>query len=169
MRSQIHVLLVSAKAALSAVLAVYVCQPFHLHAVAWAAISAVLVTQPKLHPSFRASMLRFVANIIGALIGFLLYSFLGHTILAMAIGIFVTGIACHFTRMEEVSRPAFAAVVIVVLSGSAIPGSRPIDRVVAVLVGCASALLVGFLFDKLTRLLLPVPEQALSYTSHPTD
>ena len=83
-------------------------------------------------------MLRFIAN----LIGFGLYTLLGHTILAM---------------------------VIVVLSGSAVPGSRPIDRVFAAMIGCICALLVGFLFNKLTRLLFPVLKKMVPHSSQSID
>ncbi|EEF59682.1 FUSC family protein [Pedosphaera parvula] len=176
MRSgHLHALIFSTKAALSAVLAVYVCAPFHLHAIGWAAVSAVIVTQPKLHPSLRASLLRFVANLIGALVGAALFTLLGHNVLAMAIGIILTGIACHFTRINEVNRSAFAAVVIVVLSGGAVPGSGPLDRVFAVMVGCVAALLVGYIFDKSSRRLFPLsrepdlPEKTVSGPSNHAD
>jgi len=118
----------------------------------WAAISAVIVTQPSMHPSVRASLMRVIANVIGACVGAVLAALFGHTLYALAAGVMLTGIICHLNHLDEALRPAYAAVVIVMLNPA--PGNtwfNSLERVYAVVLGCLVSLLVGFLCDKCTR------------------
>ncbi len=142
----------SSKAAVAAVAALLVYGLFNMPGAIWAPISAVIVTQPKLHPSFKASLLRVAANLIGAFIGALASAVAGHTILAMALGVLATGLVCSFARLEDAVRPAFAAVVIVTLSGEPHVWSGSLVRVLGVTIGCVAALAVGFLFDWVGRI-----------------
>jgi uncharacterized membrane protein YgaE (UPF0421/DUF939 family) len=142
----------SAKAAVAAVIAA-LCYKFfgHLPGAPWvAAVSAVLVTQPDLHSSFQASFMRVVANLAGAFGGAALLAATGQPIAAMAIGVMVTGLVCYLLKQDDALRPAFVAVIIVTLIGEDSKWQNSRDRVVAVIVGCICALVVGFLFDKLS-------------------
>jgi uncharacterized membrane protein YgaE (UPF0421/DUF939 family) len=145
--------LFTAKAAISAVLAVLVFDFFGLPGDLWAAISAVIVTQPSLHPSVKASLTRVVAKLIGAFTGAALSTILGQSLLAQAIGVQLTGLICHFTRLDDAARPAYAAVVIVIFATGKSVWSGSLDRVFAVLIGCLCALAVGFVFDKASNTL----------------
>jgi len=148
----IEALFYSGKAAISGVLAVLCFDFLHLQGAMWAAISAVIVTQPGLHPSVRASLMRVIANIIGACVGALFGALIGHTLYGLAAGVVVTGLVCYLTGLEEAVRPAYAAVVILILNPG--PGSTwfsSLERVYAVIIGCLVSLLVGFVFDKSTR------------------
>jgi uncharacterized membrane protein YgaE (UPF0421/DUF939 family) len=150
--AHINAFIFSVKAAAAAVVSVVCFDRTHLPGTAWAAVSAVIVTQPGLHPSVKASMVRVIANLIGAFVGAILSTLLGHTLLSLAIGVMITGMVCHFTNLDDALRPAYAAVVILILTtDSTWFGS--LDRVFAVIVGCASALGVGLLFGKSTDLL----------------
>ncbi len=91
-----------------------------------------------------------IANLIGAFLGAALSTLIGHTLLALAIGIVVTGLVCHFARLDGALRPAYSAVVIVILAGEANRWAGSLDRVFAVALGCLCALAVGFVFDKAT-------------------
>jgi uncharacterized membrane protein YgaE (UPF0421/DUF939 family) len=144
-------LVFSCKAATAAAIALLTYSLFKMPGAIWAPISAVIVTQPKLHPSYKASLSRVAANMIGAFVGALASAAAGHTILAMAIGVLVTGLVCCFARMEDAIRPAFAAVVIVTLNTTnphVWAGS--LDRVMGVAFGCVAALAVAFAFDIVT-------------------
>lgn len=146
-------LIFSCKAAVSAVVAYYSFGLFHLGGVIWAPISAVIVTQPTLHPSIRASLMRVAANTIGAFIGAVLTTLVGYSLLSMAIGVVLTGLVCHFAKLDEAAlRPAYAAVVIVTLSNETPAWFGSMDRVLGVTVGCLSALAVGFVFSKISGL-----------------
>ena len=149
----------SAKAATAAVTAVLGYEFIQLPGAPWvAAVSAVLVTQPNLHSSFQASLMRVIANLAGAFGGALLLVITGQPVVAMAIGVMVTGLVCYFLKQDDALRPAFVAVIIVTLIGEHDKWHSSLDRVLAVIIGCVCALVVGFLFDKLAdafKLLCP--------------
>jgi uncharacterized membrane protein YgaE (UPF0421/DUF939 family) len=140
----------SAKAAVSAILAVLCCHWLHFPQAAWAAVSAVIVTQPGLHPSLRASLMRVIANLIGAFVGAVVSSLGGHSLWALGCGILLTGLMCHLARAGEALRPAFAAVVIVIFTNGAGAWEESMQRVLAVVTGCVAALAVGLMSDKIT-------------------
>lgn len=140
----------SAKAAAAGVMAVLAYKVFHLAGSAWvAAVSAVIVTQPSLHSSVKASLLRVTANLGGAIVGALLSFLIPEPLAAMAVGIMATGLACYALRQDDMLRPAFVAVILVTLAGETAEWQTSLTRVKGVLVGCACALAIGFLFDKL--------------------
>jgi uncharacterized membrane protein YgaE (UPF0421/DUF939 family) len=141
----------SAKAAVAAVASALGYKFFQLPGAPWvAAVSAVLVTQPDLHSSFKASLMRVVANLAGAFGGAALLAATGQPIVAMAIGVLVTGLICYLIKQDDALRPAFVAVIIVTLIGGGNEWHSSRDRVAGVVIGCVCALAVGFLFDKLS-------------------
>ena len=143
----------SAKAASGALIAALSYNFFELPGAPWvAAVSAVLVTQPDLHSSFKASLLRVAANVAGAFGGAALLALIGEPPVAMAIGVMVTGLICYLLKQDDALRPAFVAVIIVTLIGENSKWHNSIDRVFAVIIGCACALVVGISFDKLSGL-----------------
>jgi uncharacterized membrane protein YgaE (UPF0421/DUF939 family) len=143
----------SCKAAIAALIAALAYKFHELPGAPWvAAVSAVLVTQPDLHASFKASLLRVVANLAGAFGGALLLVVIGEPLAAMAIGVMVTGLICYLLKQDDALRPAFVAVIIVTLIGENSKWHSSLDRVVAVIIGCLCALIVGLLFDKISSL-----------------
>ncbi len=150
--SNLDALIFSAKAAVAAVAAVLLFGLTGLTGGVWAAVSAVIVTQPSMHPSVKASLMRVIANLIGASVGAVMSIVLGHQLLSLAVGVVVTGMICHFTKLDEALRPAFAAVVIVILSLDTKGWYGSLDRVLAVFLGCVCALAVGFICDKIATL-----------------
>src|SRR5438067_2042067 len=108
----------SFKAAISAVVSFVCFGLLGLPGASWAALSAVIVTQPTLHPSFRASLYRLAANVVGGGIGAVLASIFGGTVLSLAIGVLLTGLVCHFAHLDDGLRAAYAAVVIVMMTQS---------------------------------------------------
>src|ERR1700761_5264728 len=138
----------SFKAAIAAIVATLSYRYCNLPGSAWVAtVSAVLVTQPDLHASWKASLLRVAANLGGALIGLILLELIGHPLVAMALGIVLTGVVCHWFKLDDALRPAFVAVIIVTLIGDTGKWQQGSDRVLGVIIGCVCALVVGFLFD----------------------
>ncbi len=141
----------SVKAAIAAVAAALGYKFFGFSGAPWvAAVSAVLVTQPSLHSSLKASLMRVIANLAGAFGGAALGVALGHPIVAMAIGVMLTGLICYLLKQDDALRPAFVAVIIVTLSGENAEWKSSMNRVVGVVIGCVFAMVVGFLFDKLS-------------------
>jgi uncharacterized membrane protein YgaE (UPF0421/DUF939 family) len=141
----------SAKATIAAVIAALLYEFLDLPRAPWvAAVSAVLVTQPDLHSSLKVSLLRVSANLAGAFGGAALIVALGRPIPAMAIGVMLTGLICYLLKQDDALRPAFVAVIIVTLAGETAGWHSALNRVAAVIIGCACALVIGFLFDKLS-------------------
>jgi uncharacterized membrane protein YgaE (UPF0421/DUF939 family) len=140
----------SVKAAVSALTGALGYKLFGLPGAPWvAAVSAVIVTQPSLHSSFRASLWRVTANLAGAFGGAALGLVIGQPLAAMSVGVMLTGLVCYLLKQEDMLRPAFVAVVIVTLSGESAQWRVSVNRVEAVIVGCLCAMIVGLLFDKL--------------------
>lgn len=141
----------SLKAALSAVAGVASANLVHLPGTAWvAAVSAVVVTQPTLHSSLKASLARVAANFVGAIGGVAFSLLLGQPLVAMAIGVLVVGFVGYALKLDDILRPAFVAVILVTLAGESSEWQVLRNRVVGVLLGCLGAVAVGFLVDKLS-------------------
>ena len=144
-------LIFSTKAAVATVVAALGYRFIDLPGAPWvAAVSAVLVTQPDLHSSFKASFMRVIANLAGAFGGAALLAVTAQPVVAMAIGVLATGLVCYLLKQDDALRPAFVAVIIVTLIGENSKWHNSVDRVIAVIIGCVCALVVGFLFDKLS-------------------
>jgi uncharacterized membrane protein YgaE (UPF0421/DUF939 family) len=146
----LEAIIFSVKAAIATVAAVVCYEDFNLPGAGWAAISAVLVIQPTLHSSFKASFIRIAANLAGAFGGAALNVAIGHPLPALALGVMLTGLICYLLKADDAMRPAFAAVVIVTFTSEASKWDSSRDRVIAVIIGCFWAIAIGFLFDKLS-------------------
>jgi len=96
--------------------------------------------------------MRVLANLAGAFGGAMLLSLIGQPVIAMAIGVMLTGLVCYILKQDDALRPAFVAVIIVTLIGENSKWHSSLDRVLGVIVGCICALVVGFLFDKISNL-----------------
>jgi uncharacterized membrane protein YgaE (UPF0421/DUF939 family) len=141
----------SVKATVATVVAVLAYRFIDLPGAPWvAAVSAVLVTQPDLHSSWKASGQRVAANLAGAFGGAVLLALTRQPVVAMAIGVMLTGLVCYFLDQDDAQRPAFVAVIIVTLIGGKSGWNSSFSRVLGVIIGCICALIVGFLFDKFT-------------------
>lgn len=158
--NHVDALIFSAKASVSALIALLLFRLTGRPGDVWAAVSAVIVTQPSLHPSVRASLTRVIANLIGASIGLIMAISLRQELLSLAVGILLTGMACHFIRLDDALRPAYAAVIIVIMSPDQNHWHDSLDRMLAVIMGCVCTLVVGFVFDKISTWLRPGPKEA---------
>ncbi len=141
-------LLFSLRAAVAAGLSFVCYRATHLPGLSWAPVSAVLVMEPTLRPSLQASLVRFAANVTGAVCGMAVSVSLGPTPFAIVAGVLATGTVCHYARLDDGRRPAYVAMMIVLLNtggGSVINESA--DRLAAVVTGCLVALLVSFAFE----------------------
>lgn len=150
----------TSKAVIAAVAAAICYDHLALPGNAWvAAVSAVIVTQPDLHSSLKNSLLRVAANLAGAFGGATVLVLFNHPIVAMAIGVMLTGLICHLIKQDDALKPAFVAVILVTLFGEHSKWQNSMDRVAAVILGCACALIVGFLFDKISNIGRPAADK----------
>jgi len=140
-------LLFGIKTATAACLALVAYRATGLPGATWAPISALVVMQTSLHTSFKSSMARFWANLIGAGVGAACALAIPQTLAALAVGIVATGVICHYLNLDDSRRPGFAAVAIVLLTlqGDVVRGAT--ERVIGVVVGCFVALVVSLVWD----------------------
>lgn len=159
----------SAKAAVAALAGVASYQFLGLPGLPWvAAVSAVVVTQPTLPSSLKASLLRVAANLTGAFGGAALGLVVGPPLVAMTLGVLLTGLACFALKQDDMLRPAFVAVILVTLAGDTGEWRASLNRVGGVLDGCVCAVAVGFLFDKLSER-VKLPARAESKKTDPPE
>ncbi len=144
------------KAAVAAALTLGFCALFGQPWAAWAAVSALIVIQPSLHTSLRASVVRVAANLIAAVAGSVLHAVINVPVVDLILGIMVVGMICHHTKLDDGLRAGYAAVAIVTLTLQDNTVAGAISRVFAVIIGCFCAVLVNIAFDKVgSRMAMP--------------
>jgi uncharacterized membrane protein YgaE (UPF0421/DUF939 family) len=112
----------------------------------WAIISAVLVLQPGLVQSLSASVVRIVANVVGALSALAVSRLLGTGGWQVIVALIVVIFLCTLLRLELALRTACASVIIVMMSDGRVfmPAA---ERSSAVIIGCTLAVLVQLLAE----------------------
>ncbi len=124
----------------------------HKPGAIWALVSAVVVLRPGFEDSLRASEVRIAANIVGGVVGVVVgvaAQASGPKQIALALAL--TILICHWPPLENGVRSACAGVVIVMMHDGGSVTHMGLERLAAVLVGCSSALLVGYAGERLSR------------------
>jgi uncharacterized membrane protein YgaE (UPF0421/DUF939 family) len=120
----------------------------------WAVVSTVLVLQPGLEQSYGASATRFVSNLIGAMTGAIVDKLHGHAAIDVMLALALVVGFCELLRLDQGLRSACASVVIVMMSvNGAVVANATERRVLAVVIGCTTALAVRILAERLQSLL----------------
>jgi len=131
--------------------------------VLWAMISAVLALQPGTAQSLATSVLRILANTVGAAVGYLVGRYLGDGLWQLLAAITLVVIVCESLRLDPALRTACVAVVIVLTTNAGHVGTSSFERFSAVLIGCGIAMTVQIITDILRHILfsetLPTPAQ----------
>jgi uncharacterized membrane protein YgaE (UPF0421/DUF939 family) len=140
---------------LAATASLLVSRVLHIANPIWAVVSAVVVILPELRASVASAGLRVVANLIGAAIGIGI-AFVGvPPIPSLVLGLVAVGTLCHLIGLDAAARSANVALIIVLLRA---PNARGVidsseTRVLLVLIGCATALLVTIVAAQTERTL----------------
>jgi uncharacterized membrane protein YccC len=121
--------------------------------VLWAMISAVLALQPGTAQSLATSVVRILANTVGAVVGYLVGRYLGDGLAQLLIAITVVVIVCESLRLDPALRTACVAVIIVLNANAGHVGTSSLERFSAVLMGCGMAMTVQIITDILRDLL----------------
>lgn len=125
----------------------------HYDNIGWSLISAILVIAPEGRDTITIAVNRIKANVVGAGMGLVCLLVGSSTMWTMSLAVVLTLILCYLFNLEVATRAALAGAVIVMLHQEQGPlWSSAIDRVVAVLVGCALGLAVTFIFHAMARL-----------------
>jgi uncharacterized membrane protein YgaE (UPF0421/DUF939 family) len=108
----------------------------------WAAVSAVLVLQPRFQRSLAASAIRVIANLLGAGIGVAISLAIPQRIVAVMVSLTLIVLACEVLRLDAGVRSACASVLIVTMVPGGSLVARGEERAIAVCIGCGVALLL---------------------------
>ena len=141
-------LIVYAAKCVTAVLFVFMlARLLHYNDYIWGLISTILVLSPDGTDALTLALGRIKANLIGAGAGLVMLLLNPATILMVAGAVLITVVACYFAKLENPTRSALAASIIVTLheSGKHI-WDVALERVVAVVGGCILGLLITFLY-----------------------
>ena len=114
----------------------------------WAAVSAVLVLQPRFQRSLAASATRVIANLLGAGIGVAVSLAIPQRVVAVLVSLTLIVVACEWLRLDTGLRSACASVLIVTMA----PGplvERGEARASAVCIGCGVALVLQWCYTEL--------------------
>ena len=123
----------------------------------WADISAVLALQPGLHQSIVTSVVRVLANTVGATVGLLVGAWRPTGKWPLILAIAITVPVCELLRLGLAGRTACVAAIIVLTVGGGMGAGHPhlvttgAERFAATVAGCGSALLVQLATDLIRK------------------
>jgi uncharacterized membrane protein YccC len=112
----------------------------------WAAVSAVLVLQPGFRQSLAASVIRVIANLLGAGIAVVVGLAVASRPAAVGLSLVLIILVCEFAKLDAGVRSACASVLIVSVGAGDIYG-RGLERATAVAIGCGMALALQVLLQ----------------------
>jgi uncharacterized membrane protein YgaE (UPF0421/DUF939 family) len=121
--------------------------------VLWAMISAVLALQPGTAQSLATSIVRILANTVGAVVGYGVGRYLGDGLWQLLAALTLVVIVCESLRLDPALRTACVAVIIVLTANAGHVLTSSFERFYAVLLGCGMAMVVQIITDVLRYLL----------------
>ena len=102
LRSRIWPVVVhSMRTAVATVASLLVARLFTLPEAYWAPITTIVITQSSLGAAFAVSSQRFFGTALGAAVGAIVATYLGHTLLVFAMSVFVLGLLCATVHLER--------------------------------------------------------------------
>ena len=91
----------SMRTAVATVASLLVARLFTLPEAYWAPITTIVITQSSLGAAFAVSSQRFFGTALGAAVGAIVATYLGHTLLVFAMSVFVLGLLCAAAHIER--------------------------------------------------------------------
>jgi uncharacterized membrane protein YgaE (UPF0421/DUF939 family) len=125
--------------------------------VNWAIIAAILALQPGYKQSVVTSIIRILANTVGASVALLVASWLGSNEAYLILSIAIVVVICELLRLELALRTACVAVVIVLTVDPMHVKSTGLERFSATIAGCVAALLVQIGSDAIRKRFMRPP------------
>lgn len=142
-----RLLIYIAKCVTAVLVAFLLAKLLHYNEYIWCLISIILVLSPDGKDAVTLATGRIKANLIGAAAGFLMLLFNTETVIIVSGAVAITIVACYFAKLENPTRTAIAASIIITLheSGKHV-WDIALERVVAVIAGCILGLIITFIF-----------------------
>lgn len=117
----------------------------------WSIISVLLVISPDDMECRALPIARIKANIIGSLVGLILFIIHAPNLLMMALGVILTLLICERFTLGAATRSALAALIIVLIQEqSDLSWISALERMISVVLGCVVALLITYSFAKVS-------------------
>lgn len=127
---------------------------FPEHQFQWSIISLLLVIAPEEKDSFKLSIDRMKANIIGATIGLAAILMCGLNLMVLLVSVSGTILFCTLIKLGNASRSALAALIIVLTDEKHRAGGvSAYERMFCVVAGCIIAIIITYVFVCINRTL----------------
>ena len=121
----------------------------------WSVISVILSLSPEEGAGNKVAFDRIIANVVGSMVGFLLFLIYPPDLLLICIGIVLTIAISTFVKHETAPRSALTALVIVMLNEEKDPTlDLALERMLFVIAGSIVALFVTLVFSEIRKLYL---------------
>lgn len=134
----------AARTAVAAVASLLVARLFRLPEAYWAPITTLVITQSSLGAAFTVSWQRFVGTVFGAIVGAIVASHFGPTVLVFGAGVFILGLLSAMARSGRSTYRfggiTLAIVLLVPRTGS--PSRIAFHRCAEVFIGIGVALML---------------------------
>jgi uncharacterized membrane protein YccC len=128
----------------AALLCLYITKALGLTQGLWAAISSIIVLQSHMGATVKASVGRFLATAVGALVGAIVVSFEGNNYVSVAAAITIAVLCCTPQRLRDGYRLAGSTVISIMLGNkSQSPWFVATERFIEVSLGILIALIVA--------------------------
>lgn len=141
----------SLKTGVAALISMLIYQGLHLQHGYWAVISAIIVMQTNLGSSIRAGGDRLIGTAIGALLGTIVFRYLGSSPLTVGLGVAVTIFVCSWLGLKASFRLAGVTTSIVLLIAEASPWQTGFNRFLDVALGVIVAVAVSAIWPSRAR------------------
>jgi uncharacterized membrane protein YgaE (UPF0421/DUF939 family) len=119
----------------------------HWPAVIWAMVSTILALQPGLSQSVVTSIIRILANTVGAGVALIVSKLPLHPEIQLVLSLVIVVFVCEGLRLSLALRTACVAVIIVLTVSEGHVLVSGAERFTATVIGCMMALLVQLLTD----------------------
>jgi uncharacterized membrane protein YgaE (UPF0421/DUF939 family) len=115
----------------------------------WCLISIVSVLSPDRKDAMKLALVRIEGNLVGAGIGLALFFIHPMNLLMLSLGVTLTIITCSLLKLQEVTRPAAVAVIIILLHQKGqYFWDVALERAGGVLAGCLIAMMITYIFHE---------------------
>lgn len=123
-------------------------------AALWAVVSAANVIQPAMGQTISESAVRIGANLVGAISGIIVGQICGDGIWQFCAALVVVVAICEALKLDLGLREACVSVAVVMISREGSFVGTGMQRLLAVIVGCVTALFIQLLADVVRRKVL---------------
>lgn len=120
--------------------------------MSWVLISMLLVLSPDSKEAMTLALTRLKANLVASVVTVVVLLTVSPLMVAISVAMILTVLLCVFFNLMTASRPALAAIIIIALHPMGMPlWDTALERVLAVVAGCAVGLLLTFVFHRTLR------------------